>query len=61
MRQILVTDMYSSISTDVEDDTVSVNNSGVFRHLNQNRVTKIGRRIVAVDMYEEDSGFVIRS
>jgi len=47
----------SSCSTDAEDDPDCVNNSGIFNHMNQNRVTRSGRRVVAAKhfMFEEDS------
>ena len=51
----------SSCSSDAEDDPDCVNNSGIFNHMNQNRVTRSGRRVVAAKhfMFEEDSGVYV--
>ena len=49
----------SASSTDDEEDVYeSVSNSGTFSHMNQNRVTRSGRKVVAAKhfMFEEDSG-----
>jgi hypothetical protein len=48
----------ASSTDDLEDVDESVNTSGSFSHMNQNRVTRSGRRVVAAKhfMFEEDSG-----